>query len=168
MENESPLVNQEYLLEKFPGKGGWTYAVIPEIPQNRKAPFGWVRVKGSIDNYELKQYRLMPMGNGKLFLPVKAAIRKKTGKQAGDMVKVILYADESPLEIPEEIILCFENEPKKAYETFLNLTEGQQKAYLDWIYSAKKEDTKAERIVQMMDRLAKGQRFYEYNDKINL
>ncbi len=161
MESEKPLVNQEYLLEKFPGKGGWTYAIIPEIPQNKKAPFGWVKVKGSIDSYELKQYKLMPMGNGKLFLPVKAEIRKKIGKQAGDTVKVILFADESPLEIPEEIILCFENEPKKAYETFLGLTDGEQKAYLDWIYSAKKEDTKAERIVQMMDRLVKGQRFYK-------
>jgi hypothetical protein len=26
---EKPLVNKEYLLEKFPGKGGWTYAAIP-------------------------------------------------------------------------------------------------------------------------------------------
>ena len=99
---------------------------------------------------------------------MKAEIRKKIGKQAGDTVKVILFADESPLEIPEEIILCFETEPKKAYETFLGLGEGEQKAHLDWIYSAKKEDTKAERIVQMMERLMKGQRFYEYNDKINL
>ena len=29
-----PLVNREYLLEKFPGKGGWTYALIPEILQD--------------------------------------------------------------------------------------------------------------------------------------
>ena len=26
---EEPLVDKEYLLEKFPGKGGWTYALIP-------------------------------------------------------------------------------------------------------------------------------------------
>jgi uncharacterized protein YdeI (YjbR/CyaY-like superfamily) len=30
----------------------------------------------------------------------------------------------------------------------------EQKAYLDWIYEVKKEDTKAERIVKMMVRLA--------------
>ena len=28
---EEPLVDKEYLLEKFPGKGGWTYALIPKI-----------------------------------------------------------------------------------------------------------------------------------------
>jgi len=162
MEKEKPLIDAAYLLQKFPGKGGWTYAAIPEISQHKKAPFGWVKVKGSIDGYKLKQYKLMPMGNGQLFLPVKAEIRKKIGKQAGDYVKVVLYADESPLIIPEEILLCFENEPKTAYETFVRFTEGEQKAYLGWIYAAKKEETKARRIIAMMDQLLKKQKFYEW------
>ncbi len=153
MSDEKPLVNADYLLEKYPGKGGWTYAVIPEIPQNKKNPFGWVRVKGWIDGFELKQYKLMPMGNGRLFLPVRAEIRKKIGKQAGDYVKVVLYADDSRLEIPQEILECFENEPPKLFETFSGLTEGEQKAYLDWIYGTKNPDTKAERIAKMMERL---------------
>lgn len=77
MNNQKPIVKAQYLLKKFPGKGGWTYIEIPEVKQNRSNPFGWVKVKGLIDNYELKQYKLMPTGNGKLFLPVKATIRKK-------------------------------------------------------------------------------------------
>lgn len=28
---EKPLVDKDYLLQKFEGKGGWTYAEIPEI-----------------------------------------------------------------------------------------------------------------------------------------
>jgi hypothetical protein len=32
---EKPLVNKKYKLQKFPGKGGWTYAMIPEIPQDK-------------------------------------------------------------------------------------------------------------------------------------
>lgn len=161
MSEDKPLLDRKYLLEKFPGKGGWTYAAIPEILQNKKAPFGWVRVKGSIDGYELKQYKLMPMGNGKLFLPVKAAIRKKIGKEAGDFVHVILFSDESNLEIPNEIIECFQDEPKKTYETFLSFTEGEQKAYLDWIYDAKTEATKAERILKMMNKLHKKLKYYD-------
>ena len=85
-----PLVNKKYLLEKYPGKGGWTYARIPEILQDKNTPFGWVKVMGSIDGYEIKNYHLMPMGNGQLFLPVKAAIRKKIGKETGDWVQVVL------------------------------------------------------------------------------
>lgn len=161
MKAEKPLVHKKYLLQKYPGKGGWTYAEIPEIPQNKKAPFGWVCVKGFIDDYELKQYKLMPMGNGKLFLPVKAAVRKIIGKQEGDYVQVTLYPDDSPLEIPEEIIACFENEPKYIYQTFRHFTEGEQKAYLTWIYAAKTEETKARRIAKMMERLQKKLRFGE-------
>jgi hypothetical protein len=41
--NAEPLVNKEYLLEKSPGKGGWTYTVIPEILPDPKSPFGWVK-----------------------------------------------------------------------------------------------------------------------------
>ena len=158
---ENPLVNSEYLLQKFPGKGGWTFAEIPEILQNKNNPFGWVKVKGTIDKFELKQYKLMPMGNGKLFLPVKAEIRKKIKKQEGDYVKVILYSDESLLEIPSEIIACFKNESKRIYDTFLNFSEGEQKAYLDWIYNAKTDETKSNRILKMIIRLEKKLKFYD-------
>ena len=158
MNEKKPLINRQYLLEKYPGKGGWTYAAIPEIVQNKNAPFGWVKVKGSIDGYPLKQYKLMPMGNGQLFLPVKAAIRKKIKKEAGDFVHIILYLDETPLETPEEIVDCFKNEPPQIYQTFMAFTEGERKSYLDWIYSAKTDETKVERIAEMMKKLQKGQR----------
>jgi len=155
MNEEKPLVNSEYLLKKFSGKGGWTYAEIPEVLQNKNNPFGWVKVKGFIDEFELNQYKLMPMGNSKLFLPVKKEIRKKIKKEVGDYVKIILFSDESKLEIPQELIECFKNEPKRVYETFLSFTEGEQKSYLDWIYQAKTDTTKTQRIVLMMERLQK-------------
>ena len=53
---EVPLVDKDYLLERTPGNGGWTYAPIPEVPQDTKAPFGWVKVKGSIDGVEIKKH----------------------------------------------------------------------------------------------------------------
>lgn len=158
MELQKPLVDKKYLLEKYPGKGGWTYAAIPEISQDKHAPFGWVKVKGSIDNIDIKNYKLMPMGNGKLFLPVKAEIRKKIGKKAGDWVNVVLFADDSPTEIPEEFIACL-MEDSIAYKTFLSYSDGQQKEFIDWIYSAKTDDTKVERIALTLNRLEKGLRF---------
>ncbi|GGA65119.1 hypothetical protein GCM10008015_02430 [Flavobacterium palustre] len=154
---EEPIVNKEYLLEKFPGKGGWTFAAIPEVLQDKKAPFGWVKVRGSIDDYEFKNYKLMPMGNGKLFLPLKAAVRKQIKKEAGDYVKVILYKDDSPIEIPDELVVCLKDEPL-AYETFVKLKEGEQKAFIDWIYSAKKDETKVERIATTIKKIIKGEK----------
>ena len=97
----------------------------------------------------------MPMGNGRLFLPIKAAIRKEIGKKEGDWVRITLYADESPLEIPEELTVCLLDEPE-AYNKFLLLTEGKQKMAIDWIYSAKKEETKVQRIAKTIENLLAG------------
>lgn len=149
------LINKSYKLQKFQGKGGWTFVALPEIKQDKKAPFGWRKVKGSIDNYEFKNYHLMPMGNGRLFLPVKSDIRKKIGKTEGDMVRVVLYKDTSKLEIPEELILCLKDEPV-AHERFMKLTEGYQKEFISYIYSAKQVETRAKRIGITIDKLLQG------------
>lgn len=152
---ERPLVNKWYRLEKFPGKGGWTFARIPEILQDKKAHFGWVKVKGTIDGFEIRKYHLMPMGNGSLFLPVKAEIRKKIKKNAGDRVHVILYPDNEPLKVPDEMLQCLKDEPA-ALKFFQSLSESEQNLYVQWIYSAKKVETKVERLVKAINRLMRG------------
>ncbi len=156
----NPLVDKKYVLEKISGKGGWTFARIPEILQDKKSPFGWVKVRGSIDGYEIRKYHLMPMGNGNLFLPVKAEIRKKINKKEGDTVHIILFKDNEPLEIPEEMLLCLEEEPK-ALTFFNKLTESEQKFYIQYIYSAKKEETKIVRLAKTINKLVKGLKMYD-------
>jgi uncharacterized protein YdeI (YjbR/CyaY-like superfamily) len=100
----------------------------------------------------------MPLSNGSLFLPVRSEIRKKIGKKAGDWVKVVLYADDAPAEIPDELLSCLE-EDSIAYEAFKSYTDGQRKEFIDWIYSAKTEDTRVKRIVETLNKLAKGRKF---------
>ena len=153
------IVYKTCLLERYPGKGGWTYVSIPEIPQDPKAPFGWVIVSGYIDDYPLEKVKLMPKGNGQLFLPVNMAIRKQIKKQAGDLVSVKLAPDHTPLKVPEEILECFKTETRAAYENFIALSEGQQKAYLDWIYQARTDQTRADRIAIMLSRILKKETF---------
>ena len=53
------LTDKEYHLERFSGKGGWTYISLPEIPKDKEAAFGIVKVKGTIDSYELSDVTLM-------------------------------------------------------------------------------------------------------------
>lgn len=155
-----PLVNKKYLLEKFSGKGGWTFAKIPEIAQDKKVHFGWVKVRGTIDGFEIRKYHLMPMGNGNLFLPVKAEIRKKIKKQEGDFVHIILYPDTEPLEVPEEMLLCLEDEPE-ALHFFNSLSESERKYYIQWIYAAKKDETKVDRLAKTINRLANRLKMYD-------
>lgn len=155
-----PLINKKYKLEKYHGKGGWTYALIPEVLKNNDNPFGWVRVSGSIDGYELSKVTLMPNGKGALFLPVKAEIRKAIGKEEGDKVHIILYADNTALETPQELLICLEDEPK-ALQFFNSLSESERRYYINWIYSAKKQETKDDRMAKTINRLAMGLKMYD-------
>ena len=157
---EKPLVDKEYLLEKFSCKGGWTFTVIPEIQPDKHAPFGWVKVKGSIDGYEIKNYHLMPTehGDNRLFLSVKAEIRKAIKKQAGDYVHIILYRDNDPLEIPEALSWCLQDDAE-ALQFFDSLSDSEKNYYVKWIFSAKKEQTKADRIAKTLIKLSKHQKF---------
>ncbi len=157
---EIPFVNQQYLLEKFQGKGGWTYAQIPEIRPDKHAHFGWVRVRGHIDSYEIKGYHLMPMGNGNLFLPVKAQIRKHIKKQAGDWVHIILYADNAPTEIPADFLWFLQDEPE-LYQNFMTFSDAERKAYIEWIEAAKTVQTKADRMAVALQKIQKKQKMQE-------
>jgi hypothetical protein len=150
-----PLVNKKFKLERYPGKGGWTFARIPEIVPDKSQPFGWVKVRGAIEGYEIRKCSLMPMKGGKLFLPVKAEIRKKINKQAGDFVHVILYPDKEPLEIPNEMMICLKDDPQ-ALKFFKSLSESEQKFYVQWVYSAKREETKIDRLAKTVERLSRG------------
>lgn len=154
------LINKKLVLERFHGKGGWTYVQVPGIERSRTTPFGWIKVKGSIDGYVIKKYHLMPMGKDRLFLPVKAEIRKKLRKDEGDFVRVILFADNEPLEVPEEMLLCLQEEPQ-ALKFFNSLTESERKYYINWIYSAKKEETKIDRLAKTINRLLQGLKMYD-------
>jgi Domain of unknown function (DUF1905)/Bacteriocin-protection, YdeI or OmpD-Associated len=148
------LVNKDYQLQKFPGKGGWTFAAIPEILPEKKNPFGWVRVKGTIDGVVIQNYHLMPMGNGQLFLPVKAEIRRQIKKNAGDWIRVELFADNDPVQIPDELLLCLQDEPL-ALKKFNQFSESEKANAIKCIVAAKKTATRDARIVQLIASLLK-------------
>ncbi|MDX2049284.1 MAG: YdeI/OmpD-associated family protein [Chitinophagaceae bacterium] len=128
--------------------------------QSKHNPFGWVKVKGMIADYEIRQYHLMPIGNGKLFLPVKAEIRKKIKKEAGDWVKVVLFEDHDALEIPGELLECLRYEPA-AHLFFFTLSDSEKKFYINWIYSAKGAETKIKRLAETVNRLANKLKIYD-------
>lgn len=159
-----PIVDGTFILKKFTGKGAWTYAELPGIKPNKTNPFGWMKVYGAIDNYQLSQYKLMPMGNGNLFLPVKKIIRKSINKDEGDKVYVLLYLDDSKFEIPKSILACFKEDDPIAFDLVQDLTDSNKKAMVDWIYAAKKEETKVERILTCIENIKKGNAF---NKKTN-
>jgi len=149
---EKPLLSKKYKMKKYPGKGGWTYIIISEISKSERSKGGFVRVKGMVDGVEIKSYNLFPMKTGQLFFPIKAEIRKKIKKEAGDWIKVVLYRDQDTAHIPGELLECLRDEPK-AHKKFYGLSENVKKQYVAWIFEARKDTTRAERIASLINTL---------------
>jgi hypothetical protein len=144
----------EFVLEKFPGKGGWTFVRVPvEILPVRKA-FGMIRVCGFVDDFEFEGKHLMPMGNGFLFLPIAKPIRTAIGKEQGDTVRLKLMRDEVPNQVPEELIDCLKDDPGKL-QLFQRLSDADQKHWIEHIYSANSSEVKSDRIVKLLNQLGK-------------
>ena len=72
-----------------------------------------------------------------------------------DLTSICWTTTKLCIQITEELKSCFANGPNGLRKAFEKLTDGDRKAYLDWIYTAKTEETKAKRIVQMMEDLQK-------------
>ena len=73
-------------LQKADNPGAWTCVVMNDVPE-LFGTRGLVKIRGAIDG-EPFDGALMAQGDGTHRLPVKAALRKAIGKQAGDTVRV--------------------------------------------------------------------------------
>jgi hypothetical protein len=146
------LIEGNFVLEKFPGKGGWTFVRVPiEILASRNY-FGMIRICGRIDQYEFEGKHLMPMGNGFVFLPISKPIRTAIGKEQGDSVRLELMREAVPSQIPEELIDCLNDDPGKLH-LFEKLAKSDQKRWIEYIYSANSPEVKADRIVKLLFEL---------------
>ncbi len=148
--------------EKKGEKTGWTYIEIPAdiaqkiFPGNKKT----FRVKGSLDDYPIRQTALLPLGDGKFILALNNEMRKGTGKKFGDEIKAEIEIDKSPLMISTELLDCLSEEPK-AIDNFNKLAPSHQRYFSKWINDAKTFETKAKRIALSVNALMRGYNFGE-------
>jgi len=136
-------------------KTGWTYIEIPADiaqqmkPGNKKS----FRVRGVLDAFPVSGLALMPMGEGKFIMALKAEIRKGIHKNAGAMLQVKLEEDKDyKVEIPDDLIECFDFEPE-AFDFFNTLAKSHRDYFIKWINSAKTNETRAKRIVNTVNAM---------------
>jgi len=152
-------------MKKFERQGektGWTYIEIPadlaqKLKPGNKKEF---KVKGKLDKYGIQRVSLLPMGGGGFIMPINATMRKAIGKRHGAMVQVQLMEDNSEFVFNKDLMECLTDEPV-ARQFFETLTGSHQRYFSKWIDSAKTEQTKAKRIAQAIDALAKRQGYPE-------
>ncbi len=144
------MVTIKTIIKRFTKNGektGWSYVDISAAQANKiKADYKRsYKVKGYIDELEISQTAMIPMGGGTFIIPVKADLRKKIGKQEGDKVILRLEEDLKEYKLDKELILCMKDEPV-AYGKFKKLPKSYQNYYSKWIGSAKTPETKSRRI----------------------
>ncbi len=97
------------------------------------------------------------MYNGKFMVPLAAENREAAGVEPEQEVDVEMELDTAPrdVEVPEDLAEAFIGSPaSKAY--FEALSNSNKKAYTLWIESAKKEETRRERVTKAITQLSEG------------
>lgn len=130
-----------------------------EIPFDVESIFGTkrVKVKASFDG---KEYRgsIVRMADCYM-LGLTQSLRKDIGKDFGDTVTVEVEKDEEERTVvmPEDFLILLKTIPG-ALEYFEKLSYTHKKEYIQWIGSAKKAETRKNRIEKAVIMLSKNKK----------
>jgi hypothetical protein len=145
-----------------PDKLGWSFIIINKTLSTKLNPGvrKGFRVKGKLDNFEIKQTSLLPVSGERFMLPFNAKMRKGTGKNAGDKVVVQLEVDKAPVKISADLIACLKDDPP-SYTFFKTLVPSHQRYFSKWIDDAKTGPTKEKRITMAVSALSRKMNFVQ-------
>jgi hypothetical protein len=157
--NKRSMITFKAVLKKFDEKGektGWTYIEIPQelaeqlMPGNKKA----FRVKGTLDNFPIKQVSLVPMGGGNFILAVNENMRRGLKKRKGAEVIAKLSVDKEAYVPAAYITDCIADDPA-AWEYYQGLPASHRNYFTKWVESAKTPVTRENRLGRMVNALAR-------------
>lgn len=120
-----------------------------DVPRQVSAAFGqnkYISVKGEVEHLPLLS-TLVPCGNGRHRLFLHSRIWRKLGMGAGDSVEVTLALDEESRElpVPEDLAAALAECPG-ALTVFKSMTVALRREFINWVFNAKKEQTRSKRI----------------------
>lgn len=131
-----------------------------EVPFDVEKAFGAKKpkVKAMIEGVPYRGI-LTRMGTDFHMLIILKSIREQIGKTFGDEVKVTVELDTEPrvLEVPKDLLKELKKD-KDVKAFFDKLSYTHRREYVMWIEEAKKEETRARRILKAIEMLKQGKR----------
>ncbi|MEN8435036.1 YdeI/OmpD-associated family protein [Clostridium septicum] len=112
-----------------------------------------VKVKVTFDGVEYRG-SIVKMGGGCHIIGVTKEIRGKINKDFGDMVLVTVEKDEEErvVQVPEDLELELARD-KEINDTWNSMSFLNRKKYVNWIVSAKREETRSNRVKESLRML---------------
>jgi hypothetical protein len=113
-------------------------------------------VRGTINDVEFDGS--LGSRGGAWFFPVNKSLREQLGATTDEPVRVTMEATESQdAAMPADLTSALAGDPE-AMAFFQGLSGFYQRQYVGWIEGAKKADTRASRVAEVVGLLRKGQR----------
>ena len=161
MSQKRGLSRQEFeatLNAKGPN-GAWTILQIPFDVYAHYGTRGRVSVRGTINGSEF-QTSIFPDGEGGFNMMVNKNMQREAKAKPGDVVKVVMQMDVEQREVavPDDVQAAMKLN-KEAQAGFAKMSPAAQKEYLDWITSAKQQQTRERLIEKAIPMIAQGKRF---------
>lgn len=136
----------------------WTFLTLPKEASAQLPSRGQTTVEGALNGFPFRA-TLEPDGQGGHWLKVDRKLREAAGAEAGDIVTLAIapVAVEPEPRVPDDLRKALAAAPK-ARELWSDITPVARRDFIHWIASAKQPETRARRIVNACDMLAKGKR----------
>ena len=137
------------------GPGGGAFVVFPYNVEKEFGAKNRVPVQATFDGIPYTG-SLMRCGAQEHMLGILKSIQQQTGKRIGDTIRVAIWKDEEErtVEVPAELAALMKKHGVRPF--FDSLSYTNRKEYCRWITSAKREETRTQRLEKSIELLRKG------------
>lgn len=137
----------------------WTFLVLPAEASKLLPSRGQVTVEGTLNGVDF-QATLEPDGKGGHWLKVEKALRTSASLEPGDMVTLDIApsTNEPEPKVPADLRDALRKATAKAREAWSDITPAARRDFIHWIASAKRAETRTNRVATACDMLDKGKR----------
>ena len=139
--------------------GDWTFLTLPKQASAKLPSRGMMSVEGTFNGVAFRA-TLDPDGQGGHWLKVDRKLREAAGAEAGSVISLEIapLAKEPEPRVPADLRKALAGAHPKARVVWSDITPVARRDWIQWIESAKRQETRLKRIENGCDMLAKGKR----------